>query len=123
MRMKLFCVASMGSVTIFFKSEVQMHDKYSCTNGNKGTGFHFSSLPKYMFIDSRQGGREGERKGCKRETLICWLWHAPDWGTKPATRACTLTGNGTLDLLVYGMMLWPTVPYQPGQGQNIFKTF
>ena len=48
-----------------------------------------------MLIDFRERGREGERERNTdvRETLIGCLLHLPQWGTKPATQACTLTWN------------------------------
>ena len=44
----------------------------------------------------------------ERETPACCLSHSCRLGTKPATQACTLTGNQTHDLLVCGTMLQPT---------------
>ena len=62
----------------------------------------------YLFIFWRERGKEGERKGekyCrKKETSIGCLLYVPWQGTKPATQACTLTGNRTGDLPLCGMM-------------------
>ena len=78
------------------------------------------SLPKYMFVDFRERGREregkrewgGERKReWERETL---MWEKSIDQLPPV---CTLTQDRTLDFLVYGTMLQPTDP--PGAAQAV----
>ena len=75
-----------------------------------------------MLIDFRERGREGERekekRPCKREAWICFLLHMPQPEIKPETWACALTGNQTLELSLYEMMLQPT---EPGQGYLFFN--
>ena len=62
-----------------------------------------------MFIDFREIGREREKKKHRRErkTKIGCL---PYLGMEPTTEVCTLTGNRTHKVLVYGMILQPTEP-------------
>ena len=43
--------------------------------------------------------------------------------TEPATQACALTGDGTGDLSVYGTVLQPTAPQQPGRGGALTYLF
>ena len=47
----------------------------------------------------REGGREGEKHQCERETL-----YTSQSGAQPATQACALTRNGTGDLSFCGTM-------------------
>lgn len=72
--------------------------------GRKGIFFLFLLLFFYF--------RERKRE---KETLIGCLPYASWPGIEPTTWVCTLTGNQTRNLVVYGMMLQPTEPHQPGQ--------
>ena len=69
-----------------------------------------------MLFDSRERGREGERERNidVKEEHQSGLLYAPQQGTEPTTQACALTGNRTCNLSVYGKMLQPTEPHQPG---------
>ena len=56
----------------------------------------------YLFIFERGEGREKERE----RNISVWLpltW--PQLGTWPSTQACTLMGNQTSDLSVFGLVL------------------
>ena len=70
----------------------------------------------YLFLERGEGReKERERNIDVREKRQSIASHThPNWGSKPATWACALTGNWTCNLLVYRMMLQPTEP--PGQG-------
>ena len=49
----------------------------------------------FIFIQEREGERK--RNINVTETPIGCLLHAPQWGIKPATQVCALTGNLTGD--------------------------
>ena len=64
-------------------------------------------------------GREKERNTDLREKhQLAVSLYASQLGIKPAAHTCALTGDRTLNLLVYETMLKPTE--QPSQGQGKF---
>lgn len=62
-----------------------------------------------------------QKHWCEREMFISCLPHAPRPGIGPTTWVCAPTEDRTLGPLVYGMMLLPTEPRQPGLNQEIFN--
>ena len=89
-------------------------------------GKNVSAISFFFFLILTQGhaywfqrgeGRErgrGREHWCKGGTSICCLSYAPRLGTKPTTKVCALTGNGTCDISVYGLTLQPTEAHWPG---------
>lgn len=68
-----------------------------------------------MLIDFRERGEGRSRETPMRETNVPSVAsYAPQLGTEPIIEVCALTGSGTCDLLVYGMVLQPTEPHWPG---------
>ena len=72
----------------------------------------FLSSLEDILIDYRERGREGVRKK-GRETLM-WERNMDPLSLTPTTYVCALTRNIICDLSVYGVMLQPTEPHQPG---------
>ena len=84
------------------------------------TSHSFFIFNSFWERGGREGGREGEKHWCERETLISWLLYAPNLGTNPAPTAwaCALTGNWTGGLSLCRMMLNPLS--HTGQGYFSF---
>ena len=77
-----------------------------------GPGYHLASFLNndfiYLFLEKgSEGEREGEKHPCERKTAISCLLYTPEPQTKPTSQACTLTGNRTFNLLLYGTVLNP----------------
>ena len=79
--------------------------------------FFYPHLRTCVLILERGGGRKKERE---RETYQLVASCIRSDGTEPAPQACALTRNRTCDLSVYGTMLQPTEPHQPGLSSNLF---
>ena len=77
------------------------------------SGMHrFVYLRFYLFIfREREGEREEEKPQCV--PLVC-----PPLGTWPATQACALTGNRTVDSLVHRLALNPLS--HTSQGEDVY---
>lgn len=58
----------------------------------------------YLFGEKEGRKKEEEKHPCERETPISSFSHAPQPGTGPPAQPCALTGNGTRDPLLCGMI-------------------
>ena len=74
--------------------------------------FFFKSSSRTCLLILQRGKERQREKG--RETSIGCLLYAPWPGTKPTTRHVPWAGIKPMTFLVYGMMLQPTEPHQPG---------
>ena len=81
----------------------------------------FKKPQLYLFIfreRGREGGREGKKQQCARNTLIGCLSYTPNWGTWPTTLGCAVTGNQTCSLSVCRPALSPLSYTSQGRSES-----
>ena len=102
---------------------------FPSTPGSQQVDAYFLFYPHpriCLLIPKRRERKERERKrNIDQLPLVSAtardLIYGPQPGTEPATQPCVLTGNRTPDFSVYGTMLQPREPHQPGL-ECIFST-
>ena len=85
------------------------------------SSFFLNPYPKTLFFIAYRGRRMwrwvggwyGVEDWFEKHWLVAFSY-IPLQGIKPTTWVCALTENWTCSLSVYGTMLQPTEPYQPG---------
>ena len=91
--MKIFlihwCITIISTIRVYINQETRIIEK------NVSVLF-FENFKKILLIyffreRGREGGREGEKLQCVRDTWLPLTHH--QLGTRPATQACALTGN------------------------------